>query len=218
MSQGFALRVWGNWACFTRPEMKVERVSYDVITPSAARNILQAVYWKPQMDWIIDRIHVLNPVRFTNVRRNELAHTLGSGTVNKAMKDGESPVETFIEDDRQQRAGVILRDVDYVIEAHFEERESGDGNHGKHAEMFRRRASNGQCFTQPYLGTREFSAYFELVDRTDIPKSSMQGERDLGYMLFDIDFANGMTPMFYRPIMLDGIIDVPRPDAPEVLR
>lgn len=219
MSKGFALRVWGDYACFTRPEMKVERVSYDVITPSAARNIYQAIYWKPQIEWIVDRIHVLKPIRFTNIRRNELNAILGVGTVKTAMKDGTSPVQIFADDpnNRAQRAGVILRDVDYVIEAHFEETDSGDGNHGKHTDMFRRRAENGQCFNQPYLGTREFSASFELITGK-IPTSELTGEQDLGFMLFDIDFENDMTPMFYRPVMKNGVIDVPRPDSPEVLR
>lgn len=219
MGKGFALRVWGDYACFTRPEMKVERVSYDVITPSAARNIYQAIYWKPQIQWIIDRIHVLKPVRFTNIRRNELNAILGAGTVKTAMNDGTSPVEIFVDDsnNRAQRAGVVLRDVDYVIEAHFEETASGDGNHGKHADMFRRRVENGQCFNQPYLGTREFSASFELVTG-EMPTSELTGEQDFGFMLFDIDFKNDMTPMFYRPVVNDGIIEVPRPDSPEVLR
>jgi len=119
MSYGVKLKVWGDYACFTRPEMKVERVSYDVMTPSAARGILEAIYWKPAIVWIIDRIHVLNKIRFDNVRRNELASKIAVGTVNAAMKDGKSPVEVFIEDDRQQRAAMILRDAAYVIEAHF---------------------------------------------------------------------------------------------------
>jgi CRISPR-associated protein Cas5d len=197
--------------------MKVERVTYDIITPGAARNILQAIYWKPEFDWVVDRIHVLNPPAFTNIRRNELKSRLSEAVVKKAMRAVDLPVQTFIEEDRTQRAAVVLRDVDYVIEAHFESKEPGEFNHGKHAEMFRRRASKGQCFNQPYLGTREFSASFELLEG-DIPASRVRGERDLGFMLFDIDFANNMTPMFFRPLMRDGIVDVPRPDSPEVYR
>ncbi len=109
MAYGVTLKVWGDYACFTRPEMKVERVSYDVMTPSAARGALEAVYWKPAIRWVVDRITVLRPIRFENVRRNELGHKLPLTNVTKAMKDGTSPVETFIEDDRQQRAAMVLR-------------------------------------------------------------------------------------------------------------
>ena len=216
MAYGFALRVWGDFACFTRPEMKVERVSYDTITPGAARNILQAIYWKPQIQWVIDRIHVLAPIRFTNVRRNELGQRLALSTVRAAMKDGTSEVAHYIEDDRQQRAGIVLRNVDYVIESHFDLDASTGDTPAKHAEMFRRRASRGQCHMQPYLGTREFSAFFTLID--EIPCSSLAGERDLGYVLYDIDFENDMTPMFFRPVMKDGVIDVPPPSSSEVVR
>src|SRR5210317_1347988 len=128
MSYGIKLRLWGDYACFTRPEMKVERVSYDVLTPSAARGILEAIYWKPAIVWVVDSIHVLNPIRFDNIRRNELAGKLPVGTIKKAMNDGVSPVETFIENDRQQRAAMVLRDVSYLIEAHFEFTGSEDNN------------------------------------------------------------------------------------------
>jgi CRISPR-associated protein Cas5d len=208
MSYGINLKVWGNYACFTRPEMKVERVSYDVITPSAARGILEAIYWKPAVVWVIDRIHVLNEIRFDNIRRNELASKLLLGTVKSAMKNGHSPVEIFVEDDRQQRAALILRDVAYVIEAHFEFKGSEDNNAAKHKEMFERRASKGQCFHQPYLGCREFPAFFELIVE-EMPRSRLTGERDLGWMLHDIDFENNMEAKFFRAVMLDGVIDVP---------
>ena len=156
MAYGIRLKVWGEYACFTRPEMKVERVSYDVMTPSAARGVLEAIYWKPAIQWVIDRIHVLNPIRFDNVRRNELGGKLAVGTVKKAMKDGRSPVEVFIEDDRQQRATMVLWDVAYVIDAHFDFSGSEDNNSAKHKEMFDRRAAKGQCFHRPYLGCRSF--------------------------------------------------------------
>jgi len=141
MAYGIKLEVWGDYACFTRPEMKVERVSYDVMTPSAARGILEAIYWKPVIHWVIDRIHVLNPIQFDSVRRNELAGKLAAGTVKKAMIDGCSPVEVFIEDDRQQRAALVLRHVAYVIEAHFAFTGGEDNNPAKHKEMFERRAA-----------------------------------------------------------------------------
>jgi CRISPR-associated protein Cas5d len=203
---GIKLKVWGEYACFTRPEMKVERVSYDVITPSAARGILEAIYWKPEIRWVIDRIHVFNPIQFDNIRRNELAGKLPAGNIKKAMKDNRAPVETFIEDDRQQRAAMVLRDVVYGIEAHFEIRK-GVNNTAKHIEMFKRRAGKGQFFHQPYLGCREFPAFFELVD--EFPSSPYAGEKDLGWMLHDIDFANRMEPHFFRAEMNNGIITVP---------
>jgi len=208
MSYGVKLKVWGDYACFTRPEMKVERVSYDVMTPSAARGILEAVYWKPSITWVIDRIHILNPLRFDNIRRNELDRKLAVGTIKKAMSDGKSPVEIFIEDSRQQRAAMVLRDVAYVIEAHFQFSSEEDNNAPKHQEIFIRRARKGQCFHRPYLGCREFPAHFELVEG-DIPPSHFTGYRDLGWMLHDIDFDNNMEAKFFRAEMIDGVITIP---------
>ncbi|HHD64045.1 MAG TPA: type I-C CRISPR-associated protein Cas5 [Desulfobulbaceae bacterium] len=216
MAFGIALKVWGEYACFTRPEMKVERVSYDVITPSAARGILEAIYWKPAIRWVIDRIHVLKPIRFENIRRNELGHKLPVGTIKKAMKNGQTPVQTLIEDDRQQRASMVLRDVAYVIEAHFEFNGAEDNNPGKHLEIFRRRAAKGQCFHCPYLGCREFPAYFSLIEENEIPDSALHGAQDLGYMLHDIDFSDNMTSRFFRAKMIDGIIEVPCFEGKEV--
>lgn len=213
-----ALRVWGDLACFTRPEMKVERVSYDVITPSAARGILESIYWKPEIVWVVRRIHVLNPIRFTNVRRNELGGRGPSERTLKSYLDGSKsePLAQVIEDDRQQRAATILQDVQYVIEAHYEVRQ-GDSPPQKHYEMFKRRATKGQCFQHPYLGCREFVADFEWFDG-DAPQTdlSLQGTRDLGFMLHDIDFQNNMTPHFFRCVMQDGVIDVPRLHSEEV--
>jgi len=202
MSYGIKVRVWGDYALFTRPEMKVERVSYDVMTPSAARGILEAIYWKPAIRWIIDRIHVLRPVRFENIRRNEMANRV---SVNKKDIHGNRPVCRYIENDRQQRASMVLRDVEYVIEAHFEFATLEDRNEGKHLDTFKRRALKGQCFHRPYFGCREFPVNFEWCE--DIPKSFLDGERDLGFMLHDIDFENDMTPRFFRAVMIDGVID-----------
>lgn len=217
MSYGVKLKVWGDYACFTRPEMKVERVSYDVMTPSAARGILEAIYWKPAITWVIDRIHVLTPIRFDNVRRNELASKIPLTTVRKAMKDGNSPISLFIEDDRQQRAAMVLRDVTYVIEAHFDFNGPEDNNTAKHKEIFERRAAKGQCFHQPYFGCREFPARFELIEE-DIPDSPFVGKRDMGFMLHDIDFNNDMEARFFRAVMKDGIISVPPFKSEEVRR
>lgn len=217
MSYGIKLKVWGDYACFTRPEMKVERVSYDVMTPSAARGILEAVYWKPSIRWRIDRIHVLKPIRFTNIRRNELENKIPVSNIKKAMKDPEYRLETFIETERQQRAGLILKDVAYVIEAHFEmtktagSEDPNDSKPEKHLEIFTRRASSGQCFHHPYFGTREFSVNFELLNG-DLPESELpedQKNKDLGWMLYDIDFENGTGARFFRAEIKNGAIGVP---------
>lgn len=202
MSYGIKLRVWGDYALFTRPEMKVERVSYDVMTPSAARGILEAIYWKPAIRWVVDSIHVLKPVRFDNIRRNEVADRV---SVNKKDMEGNQPVCRYIEEDRQQRASMVLRDVEYVIEAHFEFASKEDANEGKHLDMFKRRAIKGQCFHRPYFGCREFPVNFDWCDT--IPESPLAGERDLGFMLHDIDFDNDMTPRFFRAVLQNGIID-----------
>lgn len=209
-NMGVKLLVRGRNACFTRPEMKVERVSYDVITPSAARGILEAIHWKPAIRWVIDRIHVLRPIRFETIRRNEIASKIPTRNVSMAMRSGNlADLSLAVDEDRQQRAMLCLVDVAYGIEAHFEmtDKAGAGDNPGKHADMFRRRAARGQCFHQPCLGVREFPADFELVD--EFPLSELAGEsRDLGWMLYDIDYANDRTSIFYRARMEDGIIDV----------
>lgn len=216
MSYGVRLKVWGDYACFTRPEMKVERVSYDVMTPSSARGILEAIYWKPAIKWVVDRIHILKPIRFDNFRRNEVASKLPLGSIRKAMRDGEkSPVELFIEDDRQQRAAMVLREVAYIIEAHFEFSGDEDKNAAKHKDIFDRRAKRGQSFHHPYLGCREFSAHFEPVEG-EPPPSVHTGRLDLGFMLHDIDFDNEMEARFFRAVMEDGVIEVPTLESKEV--
>ena len=205
---GIKLKVWGDYACFTRPEMKAERVSYDVITPSSARGILEAIYWKPAIRWVIDRIHVFNEIRFDNIRRNELASKILLGNIKKAMKSNNYFMETFIEDDRQQRASMVLKDVCYVIEAHFEFVGDEDNNPAKHKEMFDRRAEKGQCAHGPYFGCREFPAHFELV-QGEIPTSELKGNTDLGWMLHDIDYKNKMEAKFFRAQMVNSIIEIP---------
>lgn len=209
MSFGIKLKIWGENACFTRPEMKVERVSYDVITPSAARGILEAIYWKPEIHWVIERIHILKPIHFTNLRRNEVKQKIPAANVRKAMQQNRGRLAFYVDDgdNRQQRAATILRDVAYVIEAHFEVVGGADPAE-KHRQMFERRARKGQCFHRPYLGCREFPAHFELID-DELPVSDLTGERDLGYMLLDIDFEDEMTPHFFRAVMRDGVIEIP---------
>ncbi len=228
----FCLEVWGPMACFTRPELKVERVSYDVITPSAARAIFEAFFWKPAVRWQVTKIEVLNPIKWTTVRRNEVG----------AVVSTTSKTPIFIEDKRQQKNTLLLQDVRYRIWAKLEflprwkrketanaliDAEEGDmlrkdENPGKYNAMFERRASKGQCFNQPYLGTRECSASFRLVDPDkDHLDAPIQETRDLGIMLYDMDFKsnpNKPEAMFFRACMTDGVIEVPSIDSKEVLR
>lgn len=203
MGYGIKLRVWGNYALFSRPEMKVERVSYDVMTPSAARGILEAIYWKPEIKWVVDRIHVLKKIQFDNIRRNELSKK--TTVSDKTLKEGDILVCQYIEHDRQQRASMVLKNVDYIIEAHFEFYRKDSSDPGKHLAIFERRVKNGQCFHHPYFGCREFPVNFEWCD--DIQESQLIGEQDLGFMLHDIDFEDNMTPRFFRAVMHDGVID-----------
>lgn len=223
MGYGIKLKVFGDYACFTRPEMKAERVSYDVITPSAARGIIEAIHWKPAIRWVIDRIYVLNEIQFTNIRRNEVNGKVPAATVQSIMKmeKDETAKPLYINSNsnanRQQRAAMVLKNVHYVIEAHFEltDLATEDDTVEKHYSIALRRAKSGQCFNQPYFGTREFPANFELfVD--DSPLSDgfyyKRGETvDLGWVLWDIDFANANRPLFYRAIMSSGVIDVSEP-------
>jgi len=217
----FCLEVWGDLACFTRPELKVERVSYDVITPSAARAIFDAIFWKEAIRWEVTKIEVLNPIKWTSIRRNE---------VGKVANPKSTCI--YIEEHRQQRNTLLLKDVHYRISAKLifiplsqrknQKREGGaDENPGKYYGMFERRARKGQCFNQPYLGTRECSAYFKLVDEnTSTLKSPISETKDLGLMLYDMDFSNlkNIMPMFYRPIMEKGVIHVPPLNSEEILR
>ena len=231
----YCLEVWGDMACFTRPELKVERVSYDVITPSAARAIFEAVFWKPAIRWQITKIEVLNPIKWISVRRNEVGAVANVGSIEKSGK-----TVIYIEDVRQQKNSLLLKDVRYRIWAKMEFRsvakrkaegyvfshEPGkDENPMKYYQMFARRASKGQCFSQPYLGTREFSASFRLVN-TDTEglmsaiSAEQGGDKDLGIMLYDMDFSNSenIQAMFYRAEMKHGIIIVPPFNSEEILR
>lgn len=216
--QGVRLHVWGERALFSRPEMKVERVSYNVITPSAARGVLEAIHWKPAMAWRIHRLRVLKPIRFESIRRNEVGSRVPASKAAAAMRAGSTEgLALYVDEDRQQRAATVLRDVAYVIEARAELTAWGRADPAesvaKHLEMFRRRAEKGQCFHRPYLGTREFACDFALLDGDPPPPhESLRGERNLGWMALDIDFAAGMAPRFFRPVMRDGVIDMPALD------
>ncbi len=215
MPYGVRLHVWGDRACFTRPEMKVERVSYDVLTPSAARGILEAIHWKPALLWVVDRIHVLKPIRFQSFRRNEVGAKISSATAERAMRAGSTTgLGLVVEEHRQQRAATLLMDVAYVIEAHFDltPRAQAEDTPAKHLSMFNRRAAAGQCFHRPCLGTREFAADFALIQEgAALPESNLppdQRDRDLGWMLHDIDHAAGATSRFFHARLSDGVLDV----------
>lgn len=219
----FCLEVWGDYACFTRPELKVERVSYDVITPSAARAIFEAIFWKPAIRWEVTKIEVLNPIKWTTIRRNEV------GAIASSNKSS-----IYIEEKRQQKSSLLLKDVHYRIWAKLvfipkhkrgkdslpdNDTEHNDENPGKYNAMFERRASKGQCFNQPYLGTREFSASFRLVDIGEQMAEPINENRDLGIMLYDIDYeSTGQESMFFRARMENGVINVPPKDSEEILR
>ena len=204
-----SLEVWGDYALFTRPEMKVERVSYDVMTPSAARGLIEAIYWHPGLRWVIDCIHVCAPIRFTNLRRNEVKSTLSARSVRTVMERGTGELYLCTANDIQQRAALLLRDVHYVIEAHFSMTKNaapGD-NPGKFQDIMRRRLARGQCFHTPYLGCREFPACFREWRGGDIP--AIGDSRELGYMLYDLDYSDPceIKPLFFRARLQHGVLD-----------
>jgi CRISPR-associated protein Cas5d len=221
MPYGVRLLVSGNHACFTRPEMKVERVSYDVMTPSAARGILEAIHWKPAISWIVESIHVLKPIRFESIRRNEVGHKASVGAIRKAMKaESLEGLALVVEDERQQRAATVLVDVAYVMAAWFEltDKRGPDDNEGKHLDIFNRRARKGQCFHQPCLGTREFPARFTLLEPGAPLPPTIGDDRDLGFMLFNIDHAGDRSSLFFRARLEKGVMNVPPPGSPEIRR
>jgi CRISPR-associated protein Cas5d len=209
--KSFCLEVAGDFACFTRPEMKVERVSYDVITPSAARSVFEAILWKPAIRWEVRKIEVLKPIRWISVRRNEVSAKASVRNAQTAMGAGRGNLALYIEEERQQRAGLFLRDVAYRLHAELlAVGEDALKNPAKYREMFQRRAEKGQCVNQPYLGCREFAARFRLVDDLATEKPALDETRDLGWMLYDMDFAavNDPKPQFFRAEMQGGVIDL----------
>jgi CRISPR-associated protein Cas5d len=213
MTNNQRIKIWGEYGCFTRPEMKAERVSYEVITPSAARNLLQSIHWKPQFDWVIDRIEVLKPIQFMAIKRNELADSIAT------------PRRTHVLiDEHQQRSSLVLRNVAYIIEAHVElKRGNSRDEVVKHLEIFNRRLERGQCFQRPYMGCREFEAYFGLPEATDQP---IPDTKNLGYMLLDIEYT--MKPgtkevistesRFFEAKMVNGVIEVPNPKTHRIVK
>ncbi|WP_317930739.1 type I-C CRISPR-associated protein Cas5c [Halioxenophilus sp. WMMB6] len=216
---GFVLEVTGDFACFTRPEMKVERVSYDVITPSAARAVFESILWKPAIAWRIHKIEVLKPIRWVNIRRNEVGAVLPVTNITRAMAGGAAPA-LYVEDNRQQRAGLFLRDVAYRLHGSFEltAKAGSTDNAAKFADMFSRRARKGQCFNQPYLGTREFSCEFRLIEEIENEPSPISESRPLGWMLYDLDFSGPKNPqpLFFNAELNSGVIHVPDRGSEEV--
>ena len=213
MGIGVKVRVWGNYALFSRPELKVERCSYDVMTPSAARGILEAVYWHPGMRWIIDKIHVVKPVQFTSVRRNEVKSKVLASSVLQNYNGADKPLYISTKTDIVQRASLLLKDVEYVIEAHFEmtDRANETDNPGKFKDIIMRRLRRGECFHMPYFGCREFPANFCLCEEAEIRTAYDDvKEKDLGFMLYDMDYSdrNHIQPMFFRAVMKRGVLDL----------
>jgi CRISPR-associated protein Cas5d len=237
----WCLEVWGDYACFTRPEMKVERVSYDVMTPSAARAIFEAILWKPAIRWNVTKIEVLNPIKWISVRRNEVGKKVSNPTAKQMAGALGAPMGIFIEDERQQRAGLFLRDVRYRIHGYFdfippEKRKKNhsispefwadeseltevtrlDETEAKYAAMFERRAKKGQCFHRPYLGCREFACAFRLIDPKNEPAELIDETRDLGFMLYDMSFepdpANP-APQFFRARLENGALNTHRAEV-----
>lgn len=214
-----SVEVWGDYALFSRPELKVERVSYDVMTPSAARGLLESIFWHPGLRWQIDRIHVCSPIRFTNIRRNEVKDTVSARKMQTLMeKGGEAYLAT--PESIQQRAAMVLRDVHYVIDAHFDMtmRASPTDNPGKFQEMMRRRVEKGQFYHEPCFGVREFPANFRPCTELPPCPEELKGEKDLGWMLLDMDYSDkeNITPRFFRAILRDGVLEVPPMYSKEV--
>lgn len=214
------LEVWGDYALFTRPEMKVERVSYDVMTPSAARGLLESIYWHPGMQWRIDSIYVRAPVRFFNLRRNEVKSTVSAASARTVMNKNSGELWLSTQDDIQQRASLLLRDVHYIIDAHFDltDKAAPQDNAGKFQDIVKRRIRKGQFYHQPCFGCREFPANFAPC--TEIPPcpEELLGKRDLGWMLWDLDYTDprNIKPLFFRAVLDDGVLHIPTKGSGEV--
>ncbi len=213
MGRGVRIRVWGDYALFSRPELKVERYSYDVITPSAARGILDAIYYHPGMRWIIDKIYVVKPIRFTSVRRNEIKSKISASNVLQVYNGADKALYMSSKQEIVQRASVLLTDVEYVIEAHFEmtEKANETDNPGKFKDITMRRLKKGECYHMPYFGCREFPAHFALCEEEEIKTVyETVPEKDFGIMLYDMDYSDpeNIQPMFFRAVMRQGVLDL----------
>ena len=213
MGMGVKVKVWGDFALFSRPELKVERCSYDMMTPSAARGILDAIYWHPGLKWVVDKIYVRKPIQFTSVRRNEVKSKVLASSVLQAYNGGEKPLYISSKEEIVQRASLLLCDVEYVIDAHFEmtEQANDTDNPGKFKDIIMRRLRRGECFHMPYFGCREFPAHFCLWEEEKIHTAYEDvEERDLGLMLYDLDYRNpeDIQPMFFRAVLKRGVLDL----------
>ena len=202
------VEVWGDYACFSRPEMKVERVSYDVMTPSAARGLLESIFWHPGLRWVIDKIYVLSPIKMTNIKRNEVKAKILAGNVKSAMAGGRTELLLSTSDEIQQRSALVLQKVRYVISAHFEitQNAAQSDNPGKFQDIIKRRLRRGQCYHQPYFGCREFPAAFREWQGGEIP--TIDESRDLGFMLWDMDYSDrtDIQPQFFRAKLEKGVL------------
>lgn len=213
MGRGVRIRVWGDYALFSRPELKVERYSYDVITPSAARGIMDAIYYHPGMRWIIDKIYVVKPIRFTSVRRNEVKSKISASNVLQTYNGADKALYMSSKQEIVQRASILLTDVEYVIEAHFEmtEKANETDNPGKFKDITMRRLKKGECYHMPYFGCREFPAHFALCEEEKIETVyETVPEKDFGIMLYDMDYSDpeNIQPMFFRAVMRQGVLDL----------
>ena len=206
------IKVWGPYALFSRPEMKVERCSYDILTPSAARGLLEAIYWHPGLRWCIDKIQVVKPIRFTSVRRNEVKSKVSASNALQVYNGVDKPLYINTKEDIVQRASILLCDVEYVIEAHFEmtEKANATDNPGKFQDIIKRRLKRGECYHMPYFGCREFPANFALCEEEISSYYENEPEKDIGFMLYDMDYTdlNNIQPMFFRAVMKHGTIDL----------
>lgn len=212
MSYGIKVRVWGEMALFSRPEMKVERCSYDIMTPSAARGILEAIYWHPGFRWVIDKIYVIKPIKFISIRRNEIKSKASAEIARRAMNGDSRSIAINTKQNIVQRASICLKDVEYVIEAHFEmtSKANASDNHGKFKDIMKRRLIRGECYHMPYFGCREFPVKFEFCEDKDIETTYHNEVKDLGYMLYDLDYTNPdeIEAMFFRAKLEHGILNL----------
>ena len=214
------LEVWGDYALFTRGEFKTEKVSYDVMTPAAARGLVEAIYFHPGLKWSVSRIRVCAPIRFTNLRRNEVGEVVSARSARTVMERGKGELYLATPEVIQQRAALLLRDVHYVIEAHFtmtDKAAPGD-NPGKFQDIIKRRIHRGQFYHKPYFGCREFPAHFRWCEEIPPCPEELRGERDLGWMLYDKDYSDpeNIRPLFFRGVLRDGVLEVPTRDSGEV--
>lgn len=213
MGIGVKVKVWGDYALFSRPELKTERYSYDVMTPSAARGILEAIYWHPGMEWVIDKIYVKKPIQFTSIRRNEVKSKISANNVLSVYNGAQKELFISTKADIVQRASTLLKDVEYVIEAHFEmtQQANDTDNPGKFKDIIMRRLRKGECYHTPYFGCREFPVNFNLCEEEEIHTAyDVMEEKDLGLMLYDMDYSDpeNIQPMFFRAVMKRGVLDL----------